>query len=230
MKITIYIIVISIVLLIIWLLKTKKDSWYQNILTFINWISKLTIIFGVAYFLIFELPRSINEQEKQKDQRRIQLLELLSNSNTSNRVREECFIKLLQEHQIRNFSGIRLTNIKESYKSPFNFVTCFRHLSNFIMDEDTLVKIGYSSEFKRKSKIINLDKILFWNTNLQYADFSINTQKRLNHQEDWIVIDDEFPHIVYTFIFKYLTDTDLSFANLHAIKNRKWSLDECQSN
>jgi len=219
MQSNVFYLIVAVLLLLLsfYLLQHYKKHWSEKLISFLRWIGAYALIFGVLYFLIIEWPKLEQEQERQNEQRRLYFFEILSKQDTPNRVREEAFVKLIEDYQITDFSGLPMSNLQESYKTPFSFIRCFRKFNTLIINQDTLVKIVYDSKLERYNKHIDLDKLNFWNSNLQYADFSEVTQKRMEYQQDWGVIDDEFGKFDYTFSFKYLTDTDLRYADLHGI-------------
>jgi uncharacterized protein YjbI with pentapeptide repeats len=149
----------------------------------------------------------------QSEQRRLLLLELLAKENTPNRIRQEAFIKLIEDYREKDFSGLQITNLKEGYKTPFSFVKCFEKFKNYSIAQDTIVRLSFNPKKKNYKKIITLTKFNLWNTNLQYADFSATTQKRIYDDAKWLIYD-ELGAYDYVFVFEYLVDTNLSFTDL----------------
>lgn len=215
----IFILAISCVLIIIFLLLVQrfKPQYYEKITFMLTWVGGITVVFVALNIALIEWPKLLHEQERQNEQRRLYFLELLTRDKSPNRIREEAFVTLLKDYQMTNFAGLPITNIEESYKTPFSFIECFRSFQNFKIDSNAIVTIVYDSTYKRLNKLINLDKLLLWNTDLRHADFSEVSQLRQESQNDWMVVDDEFGEFNYTFLFKYLTDTNLSWADLNGV-------------
>ena len=232
MQLTIFILITLILFTFITFLfsqKKKGKSWAVWLSELFAYYGSFTILSSLLYFLIVESPQIKHNLYLQNEQRRLYFLELLSNKNTSNRVREEAFYKLLNEYQQIDFSGLPITNSSEKYKSSFDFYRCFQKAKNLKIDNSQIIKTTKSKD-NRIHTDVTLNNINFTNSSFQYANFDRTLKFRPESFDFWDMSNPERNKHTIMFHFPNLEHVDFSNAILNEIDFNKSILTSVEFN
>ena len=209
-----YILIVVAIIVFILMLNRWLPRLYDHIQKVLKVLTPFAFVFSLIYFLTFEYPGIKRDISLKHEERRLTYLNYLADDWTPNRIREEAFFELIRNYDVRDFSGLKISNSKEGFLSPFFVPRCFKYDNPVRIKKDSIVTISKIDSLNYLRVVLDLTNVNLMNSDLSYCNFDQGYRRRPQAYSYWDASDRDVRKYVFRTKFGDLENTCFSHATI----------------